>query len=169
MTDEGMIQPYDRRTRALHWATAGLVTTLWVTGRLTKLLPKGPLRLDIWSVHVLIGFTLAAVILARIAWRLTGGRKLPAAEHGARHRIAVIVHTLLYILLVRHRAPHRREQRRVEDESEHEKEKQEHARDEAKMRQRKHRRSGVVRRAGSANTLTTTLDRLLESAQPVQG
>jgi cytochrome b561 len=91
---------YDRRTRALHWATAGLVTTLWVMGRLTKLLPKGPLRLDIWSVHVLLGFALAAVILARIAWRLGGGRKLPPAEHGPRHAVAVVVHGLLYVLLV---------------------------------------------------------------------
>jgi cytochrome b561 len=97
---EGMIEQYDRRTRLLHWATAILVVTLWVMGRLTKLLPKGPLRLDIWSVHVLLGFTLAAVILSRIVWRLTQGRKLPPPEHGARHVIAVSVHALLYFLLV---------------------------------------------------------------------
>src|ERR1700754_3429542 len=101
MTDEAMmIEQYDRTTRTLHWATAGLVTTLWVMGRLNKLLPKGPLRLDIWSVHVLLGFVLATVILARIAWRIRGGRKLPPAGHGPRHVMAVTVHSLLYVQLV---------------------------------------------------------------------
>jgi cytochrome b561 len=99
-TGSSSIEHYDGRTRALHWATAALVVTLWTMGRLNKLLPKGPLRLDIWSIHVLLGFALAAVILARIAWRLSGGRKLPPAEQGPRNLIAVIVHALLYFLLV---------------------------------------------------------------------
>ncbi len=91
---------HDRLTRRLHWATAGLVTVLWLMGRLTVFLPKGPLRLDIWSVHVLLGFALAGVIAMRIGWRLTGARRLPPAEHGLRHVAAVMTHALLYILLV---------------------------------------------------------------------
>jgi cytochrome b561 len=96
MTDDS----YDQTTIRLHWATAALVVTLWTMGRLTVLLPKGSLRLDIWSVHVLLGFTLAGVILVRIGWRLLRGRKLPPAEQGARHLVAVAVHALLYGLLV---------------------------------------------------------------------
>lgn len=91
---------YDRTTIQLHWATAILVATLWTMGQLTDLLDKGPLRLNIWSVHVLLGFTLAGVVIARIYWRLARGRKLQAAEPGARHQVAEAVHALIYVLLV---------------------------------------------------------------------
>jgi cytochrome b561 len=91
---------YDAVTIRLHWATALLVVLLWSIGRLTPFLPRGPLRIDIWSVHVLLGFTLAAVLIARIAWRLTRGRRLPPAEHGIRHLLATATHGLLYLLLV---------------------------------------------------------------------
>lgn len=93
-------QVYDRRSLLLHWWTAGIVVFQWVVGRLNHLLPKGPLRLDIWSVHVLVGFALAAIILFRMGWRLGGGRRLPAAETGPRHVVAELTHALLYILLV---------------------------------------------------------------------
>jgi cytochrome b561 len=93
-------QSYDRRTLLLHWWTAGIVVFQWVVGRLNHLLPKGPLRLDIWSVHVLVGFALVAIILVRIWWRLTKGRRLPPPEHGVRHWVAEGTHVVLYILLV---------------------------------------------------------------------
>jgi cytochrome b561 len=98
--EAGIEDHYDSVTMRLHWATAALVTILWTMGRLTVFLPKGPLRLDIWSVHVLLGFTLAIVILSRIGWRIARGRKLPAPEQGDRHLLATAVHALLYILLV---------------------------------------------------------------------
>lgn len=91
---------YDRVTVNLHWGVAILLTLLWLMGRLTGFLPKGPLRLDIWSVHVLLGFTLAVLVVARIAWRLTRGRRLPAADEGLRHIAAVVVQTALYALLL---------------------------------------------------------------------
>jgi cytochrome b561 len=91
---------YDRRTVLLHWWTAGIVAFQWAVGRLNHLLPKGPVRLDIWSVHVLVGFALVAIIGARIAWRLTKGRRLPPPERGVRHMVAEGTHALLYFLLV---------------------------------------------------------------------
>jgi len=93
-------QSYDRRTIQLHWWTAGIVVFQWGVGQLNHLLPKGPLRLDIWSVHVLVGFALVAIILTRIWWRLMRGRQLPPAETGARHFVAETTHALLYVLLV---------------------------------------------------------------------
>lgn len=95
-----MGESYDRTTIRLHWATAILVALQWVVGRLTVFLPKGPVRLDIWSVHVLVGFALVVVILARIGWRIGGGRFLPPAESGVRHAIATVTHATLYFLLV---------------------------------------------------------------------
>ena len=99
MTDGQPFQ-YDRTTVRIHWAVAILVTVLWLIGRLNGFLPKGPVRLDIWSIHVLMGFVLAVLVIARIAWRFTRGRRLPPADHGVRHMAAVVVQGGLYVLLV---------------------------------------------------------------------
>ena len=67
---------YDKTTIGLHWTIAMLVAIQFLIGRTTNFLPRGPLRVDIWSVHVLFGFTLTAVVIAGIIWRATRGRRL---------------------------------------------------------------------------------------------
>jgi cytochrome b561 len=91
---------YDKTTIGLHWATALLVIVLWVMGRTIHFLPRGPLRIDAWSMHILFGITLAAVLIARIFWRSVHGRRLPAADRGMFQVLAKTVHWLLYALLV---------------------------------------------------------------------
>jgi cytochrome b561 len=91
---------YDRGTIALHWAVAGTVILLWLMGRLTGLLPKSPLRVDIWSMHVLIGFALAALVAARIWWRLRRGARLAPLATGAQHLAGVVVHSALYVAMI---------------------------------------------------------------------
>jgi hypothetical protein len=51
MTDHSESAPeiYDRTTVTLHWVTAILVAIEFLIGRMTSLLPRGPLRVDIWS------------------------------------------------------------------------------------------------------------------------
>jgi cytochrome b561 len=97
---DGSLVHYDRRTIVLHWTVAGVIAFMWVMARLNMLLPKGPVRLSIWSIHVLVGFVLAALVVARIGWRLTRGRRLPPAEHGPRHIIAMAVQGALYLLML---------------------------------------------------------------------
>ncbi len=75
---------YDKVTIRLHWATAALVSILWVMGRTIGFMPRGPLRLDMWSVHILLGTMLTGVLVARIVWRATSGRKLPSNHNRAR-------------------------------------------------------------------------------------
>ena len=92
---------YDRSTIALHWLTAGLVLVLWLIGTfLEDVLPKGPLRSDIWSAHFDLGFVLAVVILALLAWRRTKGRRLPVEDPGPLHHLAKVTHAGLYLLLL---------------------------------------------------------------------
>lgn len=90
---------YDGRTIALHWATAALVAALWTLGETIDWFPKGSLRVGARGVHIVLGATLAAVLLARVQWRLTGGLRLPPASHGLPQRLASAVHVLLYVLL----------------------------------------------------------------------
>jgi cytochrome b561 len=91
---------YDPVTRGLHWATATLIIVLWVMGRTTGWLPRGPARVDVWSVHVLLGVTLACVLVARIAWRIGPGRSLPPTDNGLLNVVAKATHYVLYALLI---------------------------------------------------------------------
>ena len=91
---------YDRRTRLYHWLVAGTIAFMWVMARLNRFLPKGSLRLDIWSIHVLVGFVLVAMIVVRICWRLFLGTRLPPIEGGVRHVLAIGMHYLLYLLMI---------------------------------------------------------------------
>jgi cytochrome b561 len=102
MTNPSDSQPevYDRTTITLHWATAILVAIEFLIGRMTNLLPRGPLRVDIWSAHVLLGFALASVVVLGMLWRATRGRRLPPLNRGGLHVTAVATHRLLDLLLL---------------------------------------------------------------------
>ncbi|WFU35485.1 cytochrome b/b6 domain-containing protein [Bradyrhizobium brasilense] len=102
VTDTSGSQPevYDRTTITLHWTTAILVAIQFLIGRTTNLLQRGPLRVDIWSVHVLFGFVFASVVIFGMFWRATRGRRLPPINRGVLHVTAVAMHRLLDLLLV---------------------------------------------------------------------
>ena len=91
---------YDRTTVSLHWITAGLVVVLWIIGQTADWFSDSPLKTDYWSIHVVLGFALAAVIAWRMIWRNSGGRRLPAADTGVLHGVAKATHYGLYLLLL---------------------------------------------------------------------
>jgi cytochrome b561 len=91
---------YDSTTIGLHWTTAFLVVALWIIGQIADLLPKGVYQTNVWSIHVALGFALAAVLIWRIVWRFTGRRRLPAADSGLLHIFAEASHYALYVLLL---------------------------------------------------------------------
>jgi cytochrome b561 len=91
---------YDRTTIFLHWITAGLVGILWIIGQTADWFPEGTFNTDYWSIHVVLGFALAVVIVWRIIWRSSGGRRLPAADAGVLHIAAKATHYGLYLLLL---------------------------------------------------------------------
>lgn len=98
---EPFASTYDAGTIGLHWLTAGLVLVLWLVGSFVEdVIPKGPLRSAFWSLHFVLGFALAGVILALLAWRRTRGRQLPAEDPGPLHHFAKATHAALYLLLV---------------------------------------------------------------------
>jgi cytochrome b561 len=93
-------QVYDCTTITLHWAIAILIAIQFLIGRTTNFLPRGPLRVDIWSVHVLLGFALASVVVLGMLWRATHGRRLQPLNRGVLHLAALATHRLLDLLLV---------------------------------------------------------------------
>jgi cytochrome b561 len=91
---------YDRRTIVLHWVTAVLVVLLWGIAQVIDLFPKGPPRIAVRSVHIVLGVLLGVVLLMRIAWRTGSGRRLPPANQGVMGYLAKAVHIGLYVVVV---------------------------------------------------------------------
>ena len=90
---------YDPTTIWLHWATVGLIAVLWLIGQTADLAPRGPIRTGLWSVHVVLGFMTAFVLVTRVAWRAHFGRELPPADTGLLYVVAKVTHYALYLLL----------------------------------------------------------------------
>jgi cytochrome b561 len=91
---------YDRTSILLHWATATLVVLLWLIAHWIDDFPRGTPRITARSVHILLGVTLLAVVLARMVWRLRWGQRLPLANPAPAGYLARIVHFALYGLLL---------------------------------------------------------------------
>jgi len=91
---------YDTRTMLFHWLTAALVVLQWIGAKTIDWFPRGTLRVDARSVHITVGVLLALVLVARIVWRATGGRRLPLADRGALNIVAKGTHWVLYLLLI---------------------------------------------------------------------
>jgi cytochrome b561 len=91
---------YDRVTIALHWAVALGVALQWTGGHTIDWFPKGPLKIDARSVHILTGSTIAGLVLFRLYWRAMRGERLPPAQTGALNWLAKGLHWGLYLNLV---------------------------------------------------------------------
>ena len=90
---------YDRTSIWLHWATAMLVVVQFAMAQVWDWFPK-PTRQAMESIHVSLGILLAAVIAARLVWRLMPGHQVESLESGAVKLASKTVHYLLYGLLV---------------------------------------------------------------------
>jgi cytochrome b561 len=90
---------YDPATIVFHWITALLVVEQWLGAQTIDWFPRGAPRVDARSVHITCGVLLAIILLARIVWRLTQGRRLPPADNGPLNVIAKATHWGLYLLI----------------------------------------------------------------------
>lgn len=93
-------QIYDARTIFFHWLAAFLIFGMWALGQGVDAFPRGEPRDLARSVHIVTGVLLALVILARLAWRFTGGVRLAPADSGVLGKLATSVHHILYLLMI---------------------------------------------------------------------
>ena len=91
---------YDALSIFFHWATAALVVVQFAGAWTIDFFPSGPLRVDARSFHITVGAVLAALLVARLAWRATRGRRLPLADKGILNVVAKGTHWGLYGLLL---------------------------------------------------------------------
>ena len=91
---------YDSRSVALHWITAFLVVAQWLGAHSIDWFPRGPMRVDARSTHILIGMILLVIIAARIVWRLTRARRPAPVGPKAIRTAAPAVHWALYGVVI---------------------------------------------------------------------
>lgn len=91
---------YDGKTIALHWLTALLVAGQWLGAHTIDWFARGWPRTDARSLHIVVGVMLAMIIIWRLVWRRTGGRRLPPADGGVLGWLALLVHLALYALVI---------------------------------------------------------------------
>jgi len=93
-------QVYDARSIALHWVTALLVIGQWLGAHAIDWFPRGPLRVDARSVHILIGLLLSGIVVIRLMWRLTHAERPAPSGPKAIRALAPVVHWALYALVI---------------------------------------------------------------------
>ncbi len=91
-------QTYDDRTKLWHWLSAGVIVAMYLIAQIIDFFPR-PMRVWPISTHVALGLTLVVIYVARIQWRLTKGRKLPAADAGLIGLAGTAAHYGLYALI----------------------------------------------------------------------
>lgn len=89
---------YDGVAIALHWTTALLVVANFALAETWDWFAK-PTQHSMQSLHVSFGVLLAAVIVARLGWRLTPGHQVSSLETGWVRTASKATHYLLYALL----------------------------------------------------------------------
>ncbi len=87
-------------TIALHWLTAILIVVLWIVGQTIDFVPRGELRIDYRSLHMLLGIILAVAIVVRVIWRIAKGGMLPDLQRGWVRQASRATHLLLYALAI---------------------------------------------------------------------
>ena len=102
LTHDRPAATYDPVWQAIHWLMAILFLTATGLGYYASTLPAGTgARPGILGIHKSIGLTLFALVLIRLAWRLSHPHPSLPSRFGRPTRIVSnIVHGLLYVIML---------------------------------------------------------------------
>jgi cytochrome b561 len=92
---------YGAVAQSLHWLMAAMIIAAFCVGFYMVDLKLSPTKLKLFSYHKWIGFTVFALVLLRLAWRLYAPPPpLPASLPDWQRRASAISHRLLYLLML---------------------------------------------------------------------
>ena len=90
---------YDPRSIRPHWLTAALVLLLWCMGETIDWFARGTPRITARSAHITLGVLLASILVFRVWWRATEGRRLPPVGSGPLAALSRWTHATLYLVV----------------------------------------------------------------------
>lgn len=94
-------QGWGALVRAFHWLIALLIVAQGAIGLTMVQMGLTPAKVRVFALHKSIGMTILALVLLRIAWRLTEKRPAdPPAMPGWQRRAAHALHLALYVLIL---------------------------------------------------------------------
>ncbi len=95
-----MKTPYTATAKALHWGIAVLIFGLLGLGFYMTGLSLSPTKLQLYSWHKWVGITVFALVVVRLAWRLTHRPPALPSHMSPIERLAAHAgHHLLYLLM----------------------------------------------------------------------
>ena len=94
------VQRYTGVARLLHWSMAALVLTTIPVGFVLLALPQGRVQNTLFDLHRSIGVLLFALVVIRLAWRLTHPPPLLDDLPPWQRIASGTVHRLLYAILL---------------------------------------------------------------------
>ena len=88
-------------SQLLHWTIAVLILSIGAVGLVMGELPRSPKWFWVYTLHKSLGLTVLALVLVRIAWRLSAGAP-PPVEGTPRWqaRLASLTHGAIYVLIL---------------------------------------------------------------------
>jgi cytochrome b561 len=88
-------------TIVLHWVMAASILGMFALGWIAVNYPMSPAKLELFIWHKSIGLTLLALVVLRVAWRMTNQTPAPPPGISAKeHRLARTGHAILYLLMI---------------------------------------------------------------------
>ena len=95
-----MTTHYTATAKAIHWLMAVLIFAMLGLGFYMEGLPLSPTKLQLYSWHKWAGVTVFALVVIRLAWRITHRPPALPAHMSALERMAAHAgHRLLYVLM----------------------------------------------------------------------
>lgn len=91
---------FDGITILFHWLIALLVIVQIIGAHAIDFFPKGDLRVDARSVHIVGGAALGGILILSILWRRSFGRQLPPPGNKLVKFLANAVQVLLNLLVL---------------------------------------------------------------------
>ena len=90
---------YDRGAIRFHWISAALIILLWPLGKLMTR-GAGPPSSALYTIHVVLGLTVAVLTLARVVWVVRHQRPAELDMPRWEKILFVANHLVLYIVLL---------------------------------------------------------------------
>ncbi|HTH76378.1 MAG TPA: cytochrome b/b6 domain-containing protein [Trinickia sp.] len=100
MAGQVTLSKYDPFARFLHWLVVLLLSAQYVVAWTMPDIHRGTQPVGLINVHLVLGTSIIAVMIARVLWRLLRAEPRPVDGSAFMRGVSNLTHGLLYLLLI---------------------------------------------------------------------